>query len=153
MGFLLGRRGFQCSDYGLEAKWSAAFSHQTCNNRPPLNFFLTPPNVSARGPQTYLIKHVLELVLSQRAAFDIFHRAQVLGHALAVLAADGAHLLLGKLFAHAGIIPQVDLGTDNQARDAGAVVVDLGEPLLANVFERGGRRDAEADEEDVGLGV
>jgi hypothetical protein len=33
------------------------------------------------------------------------------------------------------------------------VVVDLGEPLLANVFERGGRRDAEADEEDVGLGV
>lgn len=150
MGFLLGGRWFQCSDYGLEAKWSVAILHQT---RPLIRLLLVSSSVPLRLHQTYLIKHVLELVLSQRAAFDIFHRAQVFGHALAVLAADGAHLLLGKLLAHAGIIPQVDLGTDNQAWDAGAVVVDLGEPLLANVFERGGRRDAEADEEDVGLGV
>lgn len=33
------------------------------------------------------------------------------------------------------------------------MVVDLGEPLLADVLERGGGGDAEADEEDIGLGV
>jgi hypothetical protein len=33
------------------------------------------------------------------------------------------------------------------------VVVDFGEPLFANVFKRGRRGDAEADEEHVGLGI
>jgi hypothetical protein len=33
------------------------------------------------------------------------------------------------------------------------VVVNLGEPLLANVLKRGGGCDAKADEEDIGLGV
>ena len=32
-------------------------------------------------------------------------------------------------------------------------MVDLGEPLLANVLKRGGGGDAEADEEDIGLRV
>lgn len=32
-------------------------------------------------------------------------------------------------------------------------MVDLREPFLAHVLERGGGCDAEADEEDVGLGV
>lgn len=48
---------------------------------------------------------------------------------------------------------QVELGTDDQARDARAVVVNLGEPLLADVLEGSRRNDGEADEEDVGLGV
>ncbi len=33
------------------------------------------------------------------------------------------------------------------------MVVDLWKPLLADVLERCGGSDAEADEEDVGLGV
>ena len=33
------------------------------------------------------------------------------------------------------------------------MVVHLGEPLFLDVLERGGRGDAEADEEDVGLRV
>lgn len=42
---------------------------------------------------------------------------------------------------------------DDEAWNAGAVVVHLGKPLLADVLERCGGCDAEADEEDVGLGV
>ncbi len=33
------------------------------------------------------------------------------------------------------------------------MVVNFGEPFLADVLEGGGRGDTEADEEDVGLGV
>lgn len=33
------------------------------------------------------------------------------------------------------------------------MVVDLGEPLLADVFEGGGGGDAETHEENIGLGV
>lgn len=102
---------------------------------------------------TYLIKHILELELRQRTALDVFDRAQVLRHTLAVLLADRGHLLLSKLFSDARVVSQVDLGADDEAGDTGAVVVDFGEPLFADVFERGGRGDAEADEEHVGLGI
>lgn len=33
------------------------------------------------------------------------------------------------------------------------MVMNLGEPLFSDVFEGGGRRDGEADEEDIGLRV
>jgi hypothetical protein len=102
---------------------------------------------------SYLVKHILELVLRQGTALDVFDSAELLGHALAVLPPHGSHLLLSKLLPDAVIVPQIDLGADNEAGDTGAVVVDLGEPLLADVLEGGGRCDAEADEEDVGLGV
>jgi hypothetical protein len=101
----------------------------------------------------YLVKHILELVLRQRTAFDVFNRAEVLRHTLAVLSADRGHLLLSKLLSDTGVISQIDLSTDNQAGDAWAVVVDLGEPFLADVFERRRGGDAEADEENVGLGI
>jgi hypothetical protein len=84
---------------------------------------------------TYLVKYILELVLRQSTALDVFNRAEVLCHTLTVLSADWGHLLLGKLLSDAGVISQIDLGSDNEAGNAGAVVVNLGEPLLANVFE------------------
>ncbi|KFY37366.1 hypothetical protein V494_04780, partial [Pseudogymnoascus sp. VKM F-4513 (FW-928)] len=86
-------------------------------------------------------------------ALDVFHGAQLLGHALAVLATHGAHLLLHQLLADAGVVAEIGLGADDEAGDAGAVVVHFGEPLFAHVFEGGGGGDGEADEEDVGLGV
>lgn len=102
---------------------------------------------------THLVKDILELVLGQGAALDVFDCAQLLGHPLAILFPHGVHLLLGELGHHLLILPQIHLGADDEAGHAGAVVVYLGEPLLADVFERGGRRDAEANEEDVGLGI
>lgn len=102
---------------------------------------------------SYLVKHVLEFVLRQSTALDVLHRAQILCHALAILLPHRLHLLLGQFLPHARVIPQIDLCSDNEAGDARAVVVDLGEPFLADVLEgcRGG--DAEANEEDVGLWV
>lgn len=87
------------------------------------------------APGTHLIKDIFELVLRKSTALDVFDRAQVLGHPLAVLLPHRLHLLLGQLRYHLRIIPQIYLGADYQAGDAGAVVVHLGEPLLADVFE------------------
>lgn len=83
----------------------------------------------------YLVKHILQLILRKSTAFDVLNSAEILGHTLAVFPSHGCHLLLGQLFPYALIIAQIDLGADNEARDAGAMVVDLGEPLLANVFK------------------
>lgn len=102
---------------------------------------------------THLIEDILELVLRQSTALNVFDRAQLLRHPLAVLFPHRLHLLLLQLRHHLLVVPQVHLRADYQARDAGAVVVHLGEPFLADVFERGRRRDAEAHQEDVGLWV
>lgn len=106
-----------------------------------------------KGVPTHLVKNVLQLVLGERAALDVPHGTQLLGHLLAILLPHGRHLLLAQLLAHAGIIAQIGLGADDEARHARAVVVHLGEPLFPDVLEGGGRGDGEADEEDVGLGV
>ncbi len=85
--------------------------------------------------QTYLVKHILQLILRQRTALDVLNSSELLCHPLAVLSPDRGHLLLGQLFPDAGVIAQIDLGADNQARHARAVVMYLGEPLLADVLE------------------
>lgn len=103
--------------------------------------------------KTHLIENVLQFVLCQGTALDVFDRSQLLGHALAILLPHRCHSLLGQLLLDARLVAQIGLGADDQARDAGAVVVHFGEPFLADVFERGGGGDGEADEEDVGLGV
>lgn len=119
-----------------------------------------PVSQLVRGHQTwawqrhsYLVKHVLEFVLRQSTALDVLHSAQVLCHALTVLLPHRLHLLLGQLLPYTRVISQINLCSDNEARYARAVVVDLGEPFLADVFERCGGGDAEADEEDIGLWV
>lgn len=110
---------------------------------------------------TYLVKDVLESLLGQGRALDVLDGTELSGHSLTVLSLDGLHLLFAKL-AENGVLlvialllrwAQIELGTDNQARDARAVVVNLGEPLFANVLEGSRRDDGEADEEDVGLRV
>lgn len=124
MGFFLGGRGLQSSNDGLEGKVSGGFL-----------FIEETKDRKGCSNTTYLVKHILELVLRQRTALDVFNRAEVLCHTLTILSADRGHLLLGKLLSDAGVISQIDLGSDNEAGNAGAVVVNLGEPLLADVFE------------------
>jgi hypothetical protein len=110
---------------------------------------------------TYLVKDVLESLLGQGRALDVLDSTELSGHSFTVLSLNGLHLLLTELAEDRVLLvvalllrwAQIELGTDNQARDTGAVVVDLGEPLLADVLEGSRRDDGEADEEDVGLGV
>lgn len=103
--------------------------------------------------KTNLIKHILQLKLRQSRALDVLDGAQVLGHALAVLFPHRLHLLLAKLLSHLRIVTQIRLGADDQTGHAGAVVVDLGEPLFSDVLKTGGRGDGKADEEDIGLRI
>lgn len=86
---------------------------------------------------SYLIKYVLKLVLSQCRAFDVLDRTQLLCHAFTVFFPDRLHFLFRQLLPHAWVISQIGLGTDDEAGYARAVVVNLGEPLLSDVFEGG----------------
>jgi len=70
-----------------------------------------------------------------------------------LLFGDRLHLLLGQLIKDLRVIPEVDLGADNQAGHTRAVVADLWEPLLPHVLKGSRGCDAEANEEHVGLGV
>lgn len=110
---------------------------------------------------TYLVKDVLEPLLGQSRALDVLDSTELSGHSLAVFPLDGLHLLLTELAKNGVLLvvalllrwAQIELGTDNQARDTRAVVVDFGEPLLAYVLEGSRRDDGETDEEDIGLRV
>jgi hypothetical protein len=69
---------------------------------------------------------------------DRTYSTQLLGHAFTILLLDRSHLLLGQLLTHRGIVAEIGLSANDQARNARAVVVDFREPFLADVFERGG---------------
>lgn len=102
---------------------------------------------------TYLIKHILELVLRQGTTLDVLHRAQLFSHPLTILLPHRLHLLLGQLVLDTRIVSQIDLCTNNKAGNTRAMVVNLWEPLLADVFERCWRGHTKADEEDIGLRI
>lgn len=85
---------------------------------------------------SYLIEDVLQLILRQSRALDIFHSTQFLGHPITVFLANGLHLLLCQLLSDSGVISQIGLSADNQAWHTGTVVVNLGEPLFSHVLKR-----------------
>lgn len=100
-----------------------------------------------------LVENVLETLLSKSRTLDVLDGAELSGQLVALLGGHGSQLVSGELVENHLIGSQIDLGADNEAGHAGAVVVDLGEPLLLDVFKRRGRGDGEAHEEHVGLGV
>ena len=63
------------------------------------------------------------------------------------------HALLRQLLLDLRVIAKIDLGTDDKAGHSGAMVVDFGEPFLADVLEGGGGGNAKTDKEDIGLGI
>ena len=101
----------------------------------------------------HLVEHVLQALLGERRALDVLHSTQFPCKSLALFSGDGPLLLPLQLLQDLGVVSQVDLRADDQARHSGTVVVNFGEPLLLHVLERRRGGDTEADEEDVGLGV
>ena len=91
--------------------------------------------------------------LRQCRALDILDCTELPRQPVSRFWLDGSLLLFAELLDDCLVVAQVDLGPDNEAGDTRAVVVDLWEPLLLHVLKRCGGRDAEADEEDVGLRV
>lgn len=84
---------------------------------------------------TNLVENVLELILRQRGALDIFDSAKLPCHPLAVFPLDRGHSLLKQLVFYVCVISQIHLGADDEARHSRAVVMYLGKPFFANVFE------------------
>ena len=101
----------------------------------------------------YLVENILEFVLRESRALDVLNRSQILRHLLAGFPGDRAHLLLSELLADAGIVSQIDLRADDEARHTRAMMVHLRKPFLAHILKGSGGRDGEANEKDIGLGV
>lgn len=72
-----------------------------------------------------LVEHVLEPLLGQRRALDVLDRAEFPCEALASLGRHRALLLPRELLEHGGVVPEIDLGADDETGDARAVVVNL----------------------------
>lgn len=108
---------------------------------------------SRQGDITYLIKDILELVLGQRRAFNVFHCTQLPCHLLPILFTHRLHTLLRQLLLYARIIAKIGLRTNDQAWHPRAMVMHFWEPLFADVFERSRGSNREADKEDIGLRI
>ena len=91
-------------------------------------------NVRTDGTDGF-VKDVLEALLGEGRALDVLDGAELPGQPLALLAGDRPLLLPLELLEHLGVVPEIDLRADDEARDAGTVVVDLGEPLLLHVLK------------------
>lgn len=102
-------------------------------------------NRQGEGDMTYLIKDILELVLGQRRAFNIFHCAQLPCHLLTILFTHWLHALLRQLLLYARILAKIGLRTNDQAWYPRAMVMHFWEPLFADVFERSRGSNREAD--------
>jgi len=66
---------------------------------------------------------------------------------------DWFHALLSQALQGSRVLSQVELRTNEDNWDGRSMVVNLGEPLCANVVKRRRRNDGEADQEDISLGV
>jgi len=101
------------------------------------------------GPiAAHLVKHVLQLVLGQGTALDVADGAESLAIFSPSSFRTGLIFCLPSFSRTLGR-PQIRLRADDQARYTRTVMVHLRKPLFPHVLEAGGRRDAEADEEDV----
>lgn len=66
-------------------------------------------------------------LLRQCRALDILDSPKLARETLSRLRRHGPLLLPGELLEHGRVVAEIDLGTDDEARDTGAVVVDLRE--------------------------
>ena len=92
-------------------------------------------------------------LLRQRGALEVLCRADGLCHLLPLLQTDRCLVLLAQLRNRGPIRSQVELRADEDHRHVGAVMLELGVPLLLHVLEGRARDEGEGDEEDVGLRV
>ena len=102
---------------------------------------------------THLVENVLQALLRQSRALHILHRAELPSEPLSLVWSHRSLLLPRQLLQHLGVIPQVDLGADDEAGHARTVVADLREPFLLYVLEGGWRCYTKAHKKHVRLRV
>ena len=72
-----------------------------------------------------LVKDILEALLCEGRALQVFDGAELARQALALVGCNGLLAILGELLDRGRVVSQIDLGADNQARHAGAMMPDL----------------------------
>jgi len=99
------------------------------------------------------VENVFQTLLCERRTLHIFDSLDLPRHVGALVGGDGRELLLSESVEGLLVLAHVELGPDQDHGCVGAVVLNLGDPFGANIFEGSGGDDGEADEEDVGLGI
>ena len=99
------------------------------------------------------IEHSLQTLLGQSGALQILGSVDLLGELKTLLVGDRGQLLLGKTLNGGLVLSQIQLGSDNEDRDIGAMVVDFRVPLGLDVLEGSRGDDREARQEHVRLRV
>lgn len=80
-----------------------------------------------------LVKHALQVALSECGALEVLMCADLLGDGQGLLVRDGLHLAGAQGFGGGAVVSQVELGADQDDGDVGGMVLDLGVPLLRSV--------------------
>lgn len=77
--------------------------------------------------------------MGQGRAFKVLVGTDLLGASQRLLVGNGLHALLAERVESGGIVSQIELGADEDNRDARGVMIDLGVPLQARLA--GGTRN------------
>lgn len=77
-----------------------------------------------------VLRNIKYRILIRGGGSNILHGRQVLGELLTLLVANWCLALLGKLLNYGRVIPKIDLGSDNQARNTRAMMPNLRQPFL-----------------------
>ena len=88
------------------------------------------PRQARRCLPDSLVKDALEVPLRQGRALEVLVRLNLLGAHERLVVRDGLHPLLAQRLERVGVLPEVELGADEDDGDVGCVVVDLGVPLI-----------------------
>lgn len=100
-----------------------------------------------------LIKHILETLLGEGRALKILGSANILLELQALVVRDGGGPLLSELLDGGLIVPQINLGANEDHGSARGVVGDLWVPLVLDIVKGGLAQDGKAHQEDIGLRV
>lgn len=77
-----------------------------------------------------LVEHALQVPLGESGTFHVLHSLDVLCYLHSLLILNWRHLTLSQLFAHFGVVSQVELGAYEDDGNAGCVVLDFRVPLV-----------------------
>lgn len=118
---------------------------------PTKSVVLAKRTVQSRQHQSWRDCH--NTSLCQRTTLDIFDCAKLSCKSLACIKRDGSLFLSGEFFQDCWVVSQINLGSDNQTRHTGTMVMNFREPLLLHVLKRCWGSNAEANKKNICLGI
>jgi hypothetical protein len=92
-------------------------------------------SVISNAKNAHLIKHILQTLLRQSRTFDIFDSPEFSSEPFTLITSNWTLLLSSKFLYDLCVVPEIDLCPDDEARDAGTMVVDFWEPFFFDVFK------------------